>query len=105
MSMKVKCHECGKNCASRDPDDFIFKAYVLCYACMAKVPEHIWTAFHNAIHSKGSKRYIETPNDELPPEPAPEFPITRGMPAVSDLKEFELDMVPEKGAEKGAETE
>jgi hypothetical protein len=54
---------------------------------MAKVPFKVWAAMINSIHGAGSKRYIETPDDELPPEPKPVFEA----PAPEELKQFELD--------------
>jgi len=86
--MKIRCHECGANCGTNHDDKLVYRAYVLCHDCMNKVPAAAWEAFTRALHGDGSKRYIETPDDELgqlPPD------VKLDTEPVSKVKRKKLD--------------
>jgi len=63
--MKLLCHECGASCATEIPKNSVIRAYVICGDCMNKVPEYLWQNMIAAIHSDGSKRFQETPDDGM----------------------------------------
>ena len=64
--MKILCHECGASCSTESSKKFIIRAYVICGDCMGRVPEYLWQQVIKVIHSDGSNRFIETPDEKLP---------------------------------------
>jgi hypothetical protein len=91
--MKLRCHECGRNCGINHDDKLVYRAYIVCHDCLGKVPLAVLEAFQSAMHSTKPKRYIETPADEfgpLPPDAEIEQPklrtkSARKQPKLKDL--------------------
>jgi len=84
--MKIRCHECGVNCGTNHDQKLVYRAYVLCHECLGKVPAAAWEAFTKALHGDGSKRYIETPDDEFGPLPQDLKLDTESVPHVKAKK-------------------